>query len=98
MGKTVLTGSASEFTSDGSGYCTGNIYGTYVHGLFDTKEIAAGVIDAVAKKAGKRIDTSGMIDMEDVNEKQYDALADVLRQRLDIDIIYALMGIENDKG
>ncbi len=93
MGKTVPEGDVMPFTSDDGGYCVGNVYGTYVHGLFDTKEMAAGVIDSISKASGRKIDTSGVTDRAIQKERQYDALADTLRFALDMDRIYGIMGL-----
>ena len=92
MGKTECTKEAAPFTSDGTGYCIGNVYGTYVHGLFDTKEMAAGVVNAVAAGHKKSVRVSDITDQTDYKEKQYDALADVLRNSLDMPAIYKAMG------
>ena len=97
MGHTVCNGKLNDFTSDGSGYCLGNVYGTYVHGLFDAKGVAAAVIGAVAEKAGKKIDLAHALDMESIKEKQYDALAETLRNSLDVEALYEMMGLKHDK-
>lgn len=97
MGKTEPAYDACEFTSGKTGYCRDNIYGTYIHGLFDSGAVAAKIIDCVAKAAGKNIDTSSAADMEDIRNDRYDRLADTLRASLDIDSIYKIMGIDDDK-
>ena len=75
-----------------------NVYGTYVHGLFDRKEVSAGILKAVADERQKVVDTRSASDMADIKEAQYDMLADTLRASLDIDAIYKMMGIEHDNG
>ena len=91
MGVTTPYEDISEFTSDMSGYCKGNIYGTYVHGLFDRKDAARGMIEAIAAKSGKSVDTSDIADRADQKEKEYDRLADILRKNLDMNAIYEMM-------
>ena len=93
MGNTKCLEMLSPFTSGGTGYCRGNVYGTYVHGLFDTKQMAAGIVEAVAKAHGTDIDVSHITDHREYKEKQYDMLADVLRESLDIHAIYRAMGL-----
>ncbi len=83
------------FTSAGTGYCRGNIYGTYVHGIFDRKEILDGVLSALAGKTGKHIDISGTRDMKSYKEEQYEILAAGLRESLDMDRIYEILGVED---
>ncbi len=90
-GKTVPSGKLCEFTSGGTGYCNGNVYGTYVHGLFDTKECAAAVIRAVAAEKDKSVDTSPLTDKEALLDEQFDILADTLRKYLDMKMIYDIV-------
>ncbi len=94
MGETVPTEELTEFTSGKTGYCKGNVYGTYVHGFFDKKEIFKGVIGAVSAKRGKSIDTSAVEDYKDRKEIVYDNLAENLRESLDMDYIYKVLGIQ----
>ena len=73
----------------------GNIYGTYVHGVFDDEEIAGAVIKALAEKKG--VDLNITVSYTEYKEKQYDLLADTLRSSLDMDMIYKIVG-EGMKG
>ena len=94
MGETVPTEELTEFTSGKTGYCKGNIYGTYVHGFFDSKEILKGIVSAVSSLRGKDIDTSDVRDHEDRKEIVYDRLAENLRGSLDMEYIYSILGIK----
>ena len=82
------------FTSDNTGYCAGNVYGTYIHGFFDKKEIATEIVRKVADSKGKKVSTEAVTDYEDFKDSQYDLLAKGLRESLDMDYIYKIMGIE----
>ena len=95
MGKTVPFEELSAFTSDGTGYCTDNVYGTYIHGFFDKKEIAVTVVDCIATQKGKTISTEEVKDYSEFKDSQYDILAKELRESLDMDYICRIMGIEN---
>ncbi|MCR5619040.1 MAG: cobyric acid synthase [Lachnospiraceae bacterium] len=94
MGETVPTEELDEFTSGKTGYCRGNIYGTYVHGFFDAADILKGTVDAVSRSRGKKIDTSDVRDYEDRKEIVYDRLAENLRRSLDMEYIYDVLGIK----
>ena len=94
MGVTTPYEDISEFTSAGSGYCRKNVYGTYVHGLFDRKEASRGIIEALSKHANKSVDTEKIADRADNKEKEYDRLADALRKSLDMKDIYEMMGLK----
>ncbi len=93
MGQTVPCGEVSAFTSGDTGTCRENIYGTYVHGLFDKKEILTGVIDRIAAEKGVRIDTGQVTDYDAFKETQYEQLARTLRENLDMERIYEIMGV-----
>ena len=53
------------------------------------------MIKAVAALRGKTVSAEDVIDQALYKEKQYDRLADILRQSLDMDRIY---GIVNESG
>lgn len=93
MGETHPTEELKEFTSGGTGYCKDNVYGTYVHGFFDKKEILEGVVRSVAESRGKKADTSSVEDYKDRKEIAYDKLAENLRNSLDMEYIYKVLGI-----
>lgn len=84
----------AEFTSGGTGSCRGNVYGTYVHGVFDKKETAAEIIRVLAENAGVQIDLEKITDQKQFKESQYDLLADTMRQYLDMDAIYGMLQLE----
>ncbi|MBQ6575594.1 MAG: cobyric acid synthase [Lachnospiraceae bacterium] len=98
MGTTECLAPLSEFTSDGSGYCSGNIYGTYVHGLFDERGISSGIIRILSDRAAKDIDLGGITGRREYKEKQYEHLADVLEESLDMDAICKIMKISSKNG
>ena len=93
MGETHPTEELTEFTSGKTGYCKGNVYGTYVHGFFDKKEILEGVVRTVSESRGKKIDTASVEDYKDRKEVAYDKLAENLRKSLDMEYIYKVLGL-----
>ncbi len=68
-----------------------NVYGSYVHGIFDKEEVAKNVVKAIGERKG--IDVSQMkgIDFSEFKETQYDKLADGLRKHLDMKKIYEIL-------
>lgn len=101
MGITTLKEGASKLTEleDGAkadhrkpdgAYCN-NVYGTYVHGVFDQEEVTKAIIEALGNKKG--VDTSAMsgVDFQAFKETQYDILADQLREHLDMKQIYQIL-------
>ena len=68
-----------------------NVYGTYVHGIFDREEVAEKLIEAIGREKG--IDTTQMkgVDYQTFKESQYDLLAESLRKHLDMKKIYHIL-------
>lgn len=68
-----------------------NVYGTYVHGIFDKGCIATAVVKALAEKKGMLIEERAFEDYQSFKEKQYDKLADTLREYLNMEDIYGML-------
>ena len=92
MGETSVLGEVNEFTSKGTGYYKDNVFGTYIHGFFDTKEVLSYFIDILAKRKGVSIDTSSIVGYKEYKDSQYELLAKELREALDMDKIYEILG------
>ncbi|MCR5255077.1 MAG: cobyric acid synthase [Acetatifactor sp.] len=97
MGDTVITdpGEAAEFTDRLSGFSKGNIYGTYVHGFFDEKEIVTEILYALSKEKGIGFSGEKIVAHKELKEREYDRLADTLRNYMDMELVYDLLGIGN---
>lgn len=68
-----------------------NVYGSYVHGLFDHENMANSVVQALAKKKGLEIKEGMLENYQAYKEKQYDKLADTLRKYLNMEAIYGIL-------
>ena len=68
-----------------------NIYGSYVHGLFDEGTIANSMIQTLAEKKGIEIENGEFEDYQTFKDKQYDKLADTLRMYLNMEEIYEML-------
>lgn len=73
------------------GAICGNVYGSYVHGIFDEGKIAKTLVGILAEKKGVLLDTSTMMDYSQFKEQQYDKLADGLRKSMDMEAVYAML-------
>ena len=69
-----------------------NIYGSYVHGLFDEGMIANAMVQALAEKKGIELENGEFEDYRTFKDKQYDKLADTLRMYLNMEEIYGMLG------
>ena len=79
------------------GWNRGNIYGTYVHGIFDSPGIARTVAEALAAAKGLCLEQAADMDYRTYRQQQYDKLAEELRENLDMAAVYRIMGI-SQKG
>lgn len=69
----------------------GMVYGSYIHGLFDKGTIAVDMINVLAKKKGICLENSELETYQSFKEKQYNKLADTLRQHLNMEEIYGIL-------
>lgn len=70
---------------------SGLVFGTYLHGLFDTGELTAKLADYLAERKGISLSGLTPVPHEVYVQKQYDILADAVRRSMDIDLIYEIM-------
>lgn len=77
---------------DGAINTEGNIIGTYIHGVFDGVDFREYIINKIRLQKGMKCKTS--VVYENLREKELDRLADIVRQSMDINKIYDIMGIE----
>ena len=81
--------------ADGSvkydGIFSGNVYGTYVHGIFDEGTLAETLVGILAARKGVALDTGQMISYGQFKQMQYDKLADGLRESMDMEAVYAML-------
>lgn len=93
MGQTQVDGEPFCRLEDGwaEGCAAGNVYGTYLHGLFDTGEATARLADLLCKTKG--IDPAGAAPLSHraFQEREFDRLAEAVRAALDMDAIYRMM-------
>lgn len=75
--------------SDGA--CCGNIYGCYIHGIFDKQGVSQKIAEALARKKGADIKNIHTFNMKEYKNKQYDILAAAVRENLDMEQIYKIL-------
>lgn len=68
-----------------------DIYGTYVHGIFDAGNVAGIIINALAKRKGVLLQVAEQLDYRAFKETQYEKMADILREHLDMKEIYRII-------
>ena len=73
---------------------TGNVYGSYIHGIFDKCGVSDGILKAICDQKGLDFDALGTFDLDAYKERQYDLLADAVRSGLDMDLVYRILNRE----
>lgn len=74
--------------------CSGNVYGSYIHGIFDAEGIGDAIVKDLAANKGVELGQLSHFDPESYMQHQYDLLADTLRAGLDMDFIYRIVNRE----
>ena len=76
---------------DGCLDTTGNVLGTYIHGLFHSERLRRSILGELAARKGVALRLDAKVLSK---EEQYDRLATLVRNNLDMGLIYGLMGLE----
>lgn len=92
-GKTTVRGEAFCLLENGKpdGCVCGNVFGTYLHGLFDTGSLTQKLAEYLCERRGISCEQAEPVSHAAYQEKQFDLLADGIRRALDMKAIYALM-------
>jgi adenosylcobyric acid synthase len=85
-------------TLDGKvdGCIRGNVAGSYVHGIFDSSEVANKLLKILAENKGVNLSDLEDFDMVRYKESQYDILADCVRRTVNMDKIYEIIGMNKN--
>lgn len=96
MGRTEKTGDCQETIYledgrlDGLSNPEGTVFGTYLHGIFDYGDLAAMTVSRLMRRKG--IDPKNWhFDPEEHKRREYDKLADLVRNSLDMKRIYEIL-------
>lgn len=68
-----------------------DVLGTYIHGIFDNMEFTNGLINNLRKRKGLEIADGSALSFKEFKESQYNKLADLLRENLDMEKIYNII-------
>ncbi|MBQ1333029.1 MAG: cobyric acid synthase CobQ, partial [Lachnospiraceae bacterium] len=69
------------------------IFGTYIHGVFDREGIAETLVNELLSRKGAEKTEAAGLDYDRFKAEQYDILADALEQALDIGELKRIMGM-----
>lgn len=93
---TSLTDEKSGEQKEDGAYAS-DVYGTYVHGCLDDASVIQALIEAIADKKGISFEKRTIRSAEEVREEQLDLLADTVRNGIDLDAVYHILGINREK-
>ena len=73
-----------------------NVFGTYIHGIFDDIDFTRTVLNNIRKMKNLEPIESNVKSFKEFKNQQYDKLADYLREHLDMEKIYEIMNESNN--
>ena len=73
-----------------------NVFGTYLHGIFDDIDFTRTVLNNIRKIKNLEPIESNVKSFKEFKNQQYDKLADYLREHLDMEKIYEIMNESNN--
>ena len=68
----------------------GNVYGSYLHGIFDHGQIAETIVRKLYERKGFAFDGK-IVSREEYKERQYEKLAKIVRENINMDYIYEII-------
>ena len=94
MGNTTLHDGAQPFLQlddHQDGCWQDDVYGTYLHGIFDSDGFRQQLLQMLYRKKGIQPEQHSRLSWQAYREQQYDKLADAVRQSLDLSTIYQIL-------
>ena len=70
----------------------GDVYGTYLHGIFDEGKIVRTVLSSLGKRRGIEIDPGDIPSFDEIREREFSRLSTVIRSCMNMDEIYRILG------
>ena len=80
-----------EYGGENHGAYRNNIYGCYIHGIFDNPEISCGIVKKLYQLKNLEYNDTKKISRSEYKNMQYDILADEVRRNIDMNLIYRII-------
>ena len=95
-GRTTVNGEPFCRLADGTpeGCVCPNVFGTYLHGLFDSGELTQALVKLLCVRKGISPKETRPTSMAEYRQAQFDLLADGVRKALDMGAVYRAMGMK----
>ena len=71
--------------------CKDNVFATYIHGIFDNSKFTNNFLNIIRRKKNMP-EQKEILSFNEFKEREYDKLAKLLRENLDIKEIYKILG------
>lgn len=106
MGKTIISNDVIPLTTiteklgekveivDGAVSRDGRVFGTYIHGIFDSMAFTRKFLNNIRKKKKWNPIKLDIKSYKEFKEREYDRLAEVVRKSIDLDRVYKIMGVK----
>ena len=72
------------------GLACNNILGTYIHGVFDSHQVAGRMVEKLKEAKGIKGDEK-IVDIKSLKEQEYEKLANIMQENLDMQKIYEIL-------
>ncbi|MFZ5965599.1 MAG: cobyric acid synthase [Bacillota bacterium] len=82
---------------DGAVNTAGNVMGTYIHGIFDNIPFTRKILNNIRQEKGLDSIESSLQSFQEFKEKEYDKLAEIVRENIDLEKIYDIVGREQQQ-
>lgn len=89
--KIILQNGQETERTDGAYVRQGQVQATYLHGVFDNLEWTRQYLNGIREKKGLAPIHDQVMSIAEFKDKEYDKLAAILRESLDMDAVYALL-------
>ncbi|MFR2545191.1 MAG: cobyric acid synthase CobQ, partial [Lachnospira sp.] len=83
----------SDLSTRADGCVRENVAGTYLHGIFDEVGFCGRLIETLCRQKGMNSAVSGQMSFWEYKQREYDKLADVIRENMDMEYLYRVMGL-----
>ncbi|KAB3532849.1 cobyric acid synthase [Alkaliphilus serpentinus] len=78
-------------TDDGMVNHDHTVFGTYIHGIFDNSKFTRSLLNKIREGRGMKVFEKEVMDYQSHKEEQYDQLASIVRNHLDMNAIYGII-------
>ena len=68
-----------------------NIFGTYLHGIFDNEKVTRHILNKVREKKGMELQAQG-ISFDEYREQELGKLEEIFRENIEMEKIYKILG------